>query len=316
MSRRTLPLVAAAVGATLVGVVLAAPVSAQTPVAVAAPAGAQTPAPVAPPPDAAQDHVGHVHPPGDTQSPVHDHGGGRSPAAGGPAIPPITDADRAAAFPDVHGHALHDNDIHSFVLLDQLEWRPQDAGAYAWNGKGWIGRDLDRVWFRTEGQGERGDVDDAEVQVFYGRAISRWFEALGGVRQDLRPGPGITWAAVGVQGLAPYWFEVEATAFVGTGGRTALRLEAEYELLLTNRLILQPRVELDLHGRTDAARGIGAGLSTAETGLRLRYEIRREIAPYLGVSWDRRFGETADLAKARGDKPGAARLVIGLRTWF
>jgi len=159
-------------------------------------------------------------------------------------------------------------------------------------------------------------IEQASGEVLWGHSFSRWWDVVAGARQDFRPGPGRTWAAVGLQGLAPYWFEVEATAYVGEGGRTRLRLEVEYELLLTNKLILQPVVEVEAFGKADRARGIGAGLSSLETGLRLRYELRRELAPYVGVTWDRKLFGTADLARAAGQNAGAGRLTFGLRTWF
>jgi copper resistance protein B len=137
-----------------------------------------------------------------------------------------------------------------------------------------------------------------------------------GLRQDARPGPAQSWLALGVQGLAPYWFEIEATAYIGTGGRTAARLVAEYELLLTNRLVLQPVVEFNLFGKTDVERGFGAGLSTVDGELRLRYEIRREFAPYIGIRWRDTFGDTSRLAAAAGESAGSRRLVAGLRLWF
>ena len=150
----------------------------------------------------------------------------------------------------------------------------------------------------------------------WGRMFSRWWDVVAGVRQDFRPGDPQTWVGVGVQGLAPYWFEVEATGYVGAGGRTLARVEAEYELLLTNRLILQPLAEVEFFGKSDPERGIGAGLSTIEGGLRLRYELRREFAPYVGLSWERRFFGTADFARAAGEEVGGARVAFGLRTWF
>ncbi len=232
-------------------------------------------------------------------------------------IPPITDADRAAAFPDVDGHTVLDNAVHSFVLFDQLEWQGSDSSnGVRWDAGGWVGGDLNRLWFRTEGQARSGRLDDAEAHLLYGRAVARWWDVVVGVRQDLRPGPAQSWLAVGVQGIAPYWFDVEATAYLGAGGQTAVRLEAEYELLLTRRLVLQPLVELNLYGQTNAARGIGAGISSFDAGLRVRYELRREFAPYLGVTWHNRFGETAGLAEAAGESPGGRRLVAGLRLWF
>ena len=249
-----------------------------------------------------EDHSAHVNP---------------SPQALPPGIPPITDADRAAAFPDVEGHAVHDNVVNYYVLFDQLEWQRGDGGSGAsWETKGWIGRDRDRFWFRTEGAGNGGRLGNSQTHLVYGRAIARWWDVVVGLRQDIRPGPAQTWAAVGVQGLAPYWFDVEATAYVGASGRTHVRFEAEYELLLTNRLVLQPLVEVEIYGKSDAEHGMGAGLSTADAGVRLRYEFRREIAPYVGVTWSRKFFETGDLAEAAGDRADGARLALGLRLWF
>lgn len=232
-------------------------------------------------------------------------------------IPVVTDADRAAAFPDVKGHAVHDRAVNYFVLFDQFEWQVADgAKGLNWDTKSWVGGDRNRLWLRVEGETDSARVGHAEAHVLYGRAISRWWDIVGGVRQDIRPGPARTWAAVGIQGLAPQWFEVEATAYVGAGGRTHFRLETEYELLLTNRLVLQPLVELEFYGRSDQERRIGAGLGTADAGLRLRYEFRREFAPYLGVTWNRKFFDTAAFAKADGGKTGGARLALGLRIWL
>lgn len=148
------------------------------------------------------------------------------------------------------------------------------------------------------------------------RHVARWWDVVAGIRQDLRPGPAVTWAAIGVQGLAPYWFELEATVYVGESGRTQARLEVEYELLLTNRLVLQPLIEVELSGTSDPARGIGAGLSTTDVGLRLRYEFQRELAPYIGITWNRKYGKAADFAVAAGEDAGGARVVAGLRLWF
>ncbi len=231
-------------------------------------------------------------------------------------IPPITEADRAAAFPDVEPHAIGDNAVYTFVLLDELEWQgDQSEGGLNWDAKGWVGGDRNRLWFRTEGQAGDGSLDDAEAHVLYGRAIARWWDVVAGVRQDVRPGPAQTWAAFGVQGLAPYWFEVEATGYVSDDGQTAVRLEADYELLLTNRLVLRPLVELNLYGTSNVERGIGAGLSSTDVGLRMRYEVRREFAPYIGVTWNHTFGETRELAEASGDAVSHLRLVAGLRLW-
>jgi copper resistance protein B len=233
-------------------------------------------------------------------------------------IPPITDEDRAAAFPELNGqHAVHDDGVHYYVLFDQLELQTGDGvTAGSWDNQGWIGKDVNRLWFRTEGAAADGDLAEAQAHALFGRAIHRWWDLVAGVRQDFKPGPGRTWAAVGIQGLAPYWFEVQATAYIGEAGRTHFRVETEYELLLSNRLILQPLVELEIYGKSDPERGIGAGLSSGEAGLRLRYELRREVAPYVGVTWHRKFFGTGDFAEAEGEGRGAARLALGMRVWF
>lgn len=281
----------------------------------AAPAGtpltATGRAQVAERPAGSQDpHAGHHQDPRARH--VKDSGAPKEP------IPPITDADREAAFPDVQGHAVHDRAVHYFVLFDQLEWQSGGKWGIGWDTQGWAGGDTNRLWFRTEGEGEGGSLEEAQAQLFYGRAVARWWDLVVGIRHDMRPGPSPsrTWAAVGIQGLAPYWFEVEATAYIGTDGRMHARLETEYELLLTNRLILQPLVEVEIHSKSDPERRIGAGLSTIETGTRLRYEVRREFAPYIGLTWSTRLFGTATLAREAGADVSRRRLVLGVRTWF
>lgn len=231
-------------------------------------------------------------------------------------IPPITDADRASAFSDVESHHLRGDDVFAFALLEQLEWQGGSTDGLNWDATAWVGGVRNRLWFRTEGQAEGGDLADAEAHVLYGRAVARWWDVVVGVRQDVRPGPAQSWAAVGVQGLAPYWFELEMTGYISDRGQTAARLEADYELLFTNRLILRPRVELNLYGKRHAARGIGAGLATTDAGLRLRYEFRRELAPYIGVSWHKMYGETRDLAERAGTPGSQVQLVVGARLWY
>jgi copper resistance protein B len=232
-------------------------------------------------------------------------------------LPPITDADRAAAFPqNMEGHTVHDQKWMYHVLFDQLEWQGANAGGVKLENTTWIGGDIDRLWLRFDAESDDGRMESASAHALWGRSFSRWWDVVAGIRQDVRPGDPQTWAAVGIQGLAPYWFEVEATGYLGAGGRTRLNLEAEYDLLLTNRLVLQPVIEAEIYGKSDPERGIGAGLSSIESGLRLRYEIRREFAPYVGVTWHRSFFGTADHARAEGDDAGGARLAIGLRAWF
>ncbi|MFZ3202829.1 MAG: copper resistance protein CopB [Pseudomonadales bacterium RIFCSPLOWO2_02_FULL_63_210] len=232
-------------------------------------------------------------------------------------IPVLTDADREAAFPPLPGHAMHDKQFNTFFLLDQLEYQDADEGsALSWDASGWIGGDIDRLWLRSEGGRTNGVTEEAEIQALWGHSIGPWWDLVAGARQDFKPGSPQTWAAFGIQGMALYAFEVEATAFIGEGGQSAVRLEGDYDILLTNRLILQPTAEVNFYGKNDPERGVGSGLANTEVGLRLRYEIRREFAPYLGVTWNRAYGNTADLVRDEGEDDNEARLVAGIRMWF
>ena len=161
-----------------------------------------------------------------------------------------------------------------------------------------------------------GVTAHGDVELLWGRPRGPWWDVVAGIRHDIGDGPARYWLALGVQGMAPYKFEVEATAYLGPSGRTALRAEAEYDVLLTNRLVLQPSLEVELHGRDDPERGIGSGLSEGELGLRFRYEARREFAPYAGYVWSRKFGRTADFARTGGEHVADRMWVAGIRFWF
>lgn len=232
-------------------------------------------------------------------------------------IPPPTDADRAAASPpSQHMHHL-DNAVHAYTLLNRLEsWKADHGNGQGWEAQGWIGTDLNRLWWRSEGEREGGKTHSADLEALYGRSVSRWWDVVAGVRHDFRPGDAQTFVGIGVQGLAPQKFEVSAMAYAGERGQAAARFEVEYETLLTNRLILQPLVEAELYGKNDPRRGIGSGLSTVEAGLRLRYEFTRQFAPYVGVVRELAFGKTAELRQAEGESGGDTRFVIGVRMWF
>ena len=232
-------------------------------------------------------------------------------------IPALTEADRAAAFPDLQRHMEHAPEVNSYVLFNRLEaWDGDPGTGQAWEALAWIGTDLDRVWLRSEGERSGGHTEAADVEVLYGRSVSPWWDVVAGIRHDFQPGPSRTWAAFGVQGLSPYKFEVQATAYVAGSGQTAANFEVEYETLLTNRLILQPLVEVNLYGKDEPQRGIGSGLSTVEAGLRLRYEFTRRFAPYIGLVHERAYGGTADLRRAEGDDTRDTRVVAGVRIWF
>ena len=232
-------------------------------------------------------------------------------------IPAVTDADRAAAFPDLHHHMQHTPELNSYVLFDRLEVGDAEHGrGEAWEATAWFGSDLNRLWLRSEGEREDGVTASANLEALYGRSISPWWDAVVGVKHDFKPGRSQDWLAVGLQGMSPYKFEVQATAYLGASGQVAANVEAEYDVLLTNRLILQPLVEVEFNGSQDRRRGVGSGLSTLEAGLRLRYEFNRHFAPYVGVVHERAFGNTADLRREEGEPDQDTRVVAGLRFWF
>jgi copper resistance protein B len=208
--------------------------------------------------------------------------------------------------------------VYSQMMIDRAEYRAgKGADGYHWEGEGWIGGDIHRFTVKTEGEGEvDGALERAEVQALYSRAIDPWFNVEAGMRQDFGAGPRRSYAVAGIEGLAPYWFEVGAQAFLSDKGDAHLRLEGSYDQRITQRLILQPAVEVNIAARDVPELGIGSGLSDIELGLRLRYEIAREFAPYVGVNWDRKLGDGARFARAAGEGASAASLVIGLRAWF
>ena len=212
---------------------------------------------------------------------------------------------------------LADEASFGSVLFDNLEavrTGGKTSGAYDILAR--FGRDYDKLVIKAEGEVAGGKVQDARTEALWSHAVSTFWDTQLGLRQDSGIGPDRTWLAFGVQGLAPYWFEVGATAYVGHGGRTALRLGAEYELLVTQKLIIQPRIEANLYGKSDTVRDIGKGLSDLTAGIRVRYELSRQFAPYVGVEWANRFGETADLARAAGESTRSTRYVAGVRFWF
>lgn len=212
---------------------------------------------------------------------------------------------------------VSDQMVFHQVLVDELEYvRGKDARGLAWDAQGWIGRDDNRLWVKTEGERTGGRTRDASVQALWSRPVAAFWDFQAGVRHDFGEGARRNWLAVGVQGIAPYWFDVQATAFVAPSGRTAARLKAEYQFVLTQRTFLTPEVEANLYGRSDPKQRVGAGLSDMSVGLRLRHELRREISPYIGVTFNRRFGGTADYARQANERVSERQLVAGVRVWF
>lgn len=249
----------------------------------------------------------HHHPPSAVR---------QSPAKHVPPDPPQSTLPEMSNERMIELMGMDDNAPHSMLLIDQLEWRDMHGqDALAWDVYGWYGDDYDKAWLKSEGE-YSDDTYSARHELLWDRIVSRWWSAQAGLRHDVREGPSRTWAAIGVRGLAPYWFEIEATAYVGEQGRTAMRVSIENEVLLTQKLILQPEIELEAYGKSDPANHIGSGFSNVGIGLRLRYEIRRELAPYFGVQWERRLGQTEDLTAAVGRDPNDTMIVAGVRVWF
>jgi copper resistance protein B len=206
----------------------------------------------------------------------------------------------------------------TFIEADQLEYRVRHGDdAYGWEAQGWIGGDYDKAWVKTRGEGVMdGEVERAEVQLLYSRTVSAFWDLQLGARYDRNPDPARGYAVVGIQGLAPYWLEIDAAAFLSQEGEAAARIEVDYDLLVTQRLIATSTAELDLSAQDVEDLGVGSGVNGIELGLRLRYEIAREIAPYLGVSWETKVGPTADAARRTGRDVDDVALVAGLRVWF
>jgi copper resistance protein B len=216
------------------------------------------------------------------------------------------------------GAAAEGPRLLSFIEADQLEYRASGGeDRVSWRAQGWIGGDDHKAWFKTQGNKViDGAVERAEWQLLYSRAITAFWDVQVGARYDVKPDPSRGYAVVGVQGLAPYFFDVDAAAFLSDEGDMSARIEAEYEWLLTQRLIAKPFVELNAAVQDVPELGVGSGLSDVELGLRLRYEIMREVAPYVGVSWECKVGPTADLARRGGTDVDDAAVVAGIRLWF
>lgn len=209
---------------------------------------------------------------------------------------------------------MHETPIFNMIKTE-LDYAPQDDGLFTWNFDGWIGGDDERVWLRSEGAAPNGKIEDAEAQLYYGWNVATYWDALVGLRQDFEP-TRETYFALSAVGLAPYFFETEASLFVSTEGDVSLRLNQSFDLLITQKLIAEPHVEANLFAQDVPEIGVGAGLSDVEAGLQLRYEITRKFAPYVDLVWSRQLGETARLARAAGDDPEDATVRLGLRFWF
>lgn len=295
-----------------------------------------------PPAQPADPHAGHAMPPAQAADP---HAGHTMP---GPTPPDVStsadDAGRAgqtpppaAAFsgPAHAADAIHGAEVMAqaraallpgtggmqtvAIILERLEAGfGEDDTTFLWDAQGWIGGDINRFAWKTEGEGDfDGGVEEVEVQALYSRAIRPFWDVQVGLRQDVvRNGDDATHLVAGLQGLAPGWWEVDTALFLSSEGDLTARVEAEWDVRLTQRWILQPRAELDLSASDEPARGLASGFTGAEAGLRLRYEIRREFAPYIGVEWHSALGDAADLARVSGQPVEETRFLVGLRAWY
>lgn len=245
-------------------------------------------------PASAQDHGQGGPPPADARDPDYSEGTRHSP---------------------VGGMDMADHEHFGYVLIDRLQVVTGDEHGQDVEGEAWYGGDYNKLWLK--GEAERRDGETGwQAEVLWDRAFAPFWSTQLGVRHDGGEGPDRTWLAAGVQGLSPYWFETEATAYWRGGGHFALSVDVSYDILLTQRLILDPSLAANLYSKDDESHGIGAGLSDLEAGLRLRYEFGRKFAPYVGVKWQRKFGGTADMARQRGEETSGAVAEFGVRIWF
>lgn len=218
------------------------------------------------------------------------------------------------------GHdQLHVADSHRFgaFIIDQFERvHSDDTDSTAYDMQAWISQGFQRITLKAEGDIEDNSLEESRTELLWGKALSPYWDMQLGVRHDTGASPDQSWLAAGLQGLAPYWFEIDATAYLGSGGQTALRLDVEYDLLLTQQLILQPAAEFTMYGKGDETRGLGSGLSDATLGVRLRYEFSRQFAPYIGIEWHGKYGESAKFTRAAGENYRSAKWVAGVRFWL
>lgn len=232
------------------------------------------------------------------------------------------DARDPHAFADGYTHddafplVLADQERFGVLMFDRLERVDAVDNVAAFDARAWYGRDYDKLVLMVEGDVVNGKLDESMSGVFWGHAVSTFWDTQLGVRHDAGMGPDRNWLAFGVQGLAPYWFELRAMAYIGNNNRTALSIAADYELLFTQQLILQPAIEINAYGKADAVNNLGSGVADVTAGLRLRYEVTRQFAPYIGLEWKKLYGSTADMMQSMGDAVSDTQWVAGLRFWY
>jgi len=218
-----------------------------------------------------------------------------------------------------YGSPIDDTRVYIHGILNQFEGRVGDGNYLRWDGQAWAGTDFNRIWLKSEGRynvNNRGQTSDGDHEVLYDRPISQYFDVQAGIRYDLDSGTGRTWAALGIQGLAIDFWNLEVTAYASDKGHYALKTNASYDLYVTQRLVLQPQFETNWYTKEDRGRGVGAGLSDIDMGLRMRYEITRKFAPYLGVAYQRYFGGTEGLVREQRGRVNDVRFLFGIRLFY
>ena len=217
----------------------------------------------------------------------------------------------------LYAAGMEDDPIVTKVMIDQLETRIVDGDdPLVLEAQAWIGYDLDKFVIKADVEQVKNNTEELELQALYSRAVDPYWDFQIGVRQDQKPTPQRNWLALGFQGVAPYWFEIDTALFIGESEQVGFRFSAEYEWMITQRWVLSPEVGINIHSKDDEATGTGSGLSDSQVGLRLRYEIKREFAPYIGINWNKKYGNTATFAQNDGEKVESTQFVAGIRAWF
>ena len=215
-----------------------------------------------------------------------------------------------------HAMGVDDDPILTKVM-GEIETRKADgANLRVWNANVWIGKDLEKIWIKSEGEKLNGKTIEAELQILYSKAVAPFWDLQYGIKKDLQPTPDRTWGVIAAKGMAPYLFEVDASLFIGESGRVSMRLDAEYEYMISQKLILSSEIELNIFSKDDEAISIGKGLSNIEAGLRLSYELSREFSPYIGINWGKKYGNTATFSSSEGEDVEDSKIVTGVRFWF
>ena len=212
--------------------------------------------------------------------------------------------------------AMEEDPLLYNIIVGEMETDDSNSELFSWDAQAWLGKNINKFWLKTEGERELGETEESEVQALYSRAISPFWDFQAGIRHDAKPAPEKNWGVIGLQGLARYFFEIDSALFIGESGNTAFRFNAEYEMLFTQKLILTPEIEINFYGQDIPEVSLGAGLSDTTLGLRLRYEVRREFAPYIGIEWSKKYGGSADFVRTSGAKVSDTKVVAGLRLWF